>query len=73
VARRGPLAPGDVVDAMVLDVQQRASSMTGSDSESLKHQYWQDQPLSIRYFVRLNQVAHGNQGNRVQCARQTAQ
>jgi peptide/nickel transport system permease protein len=59
------LAPGDAVDAMVINVQQGRQALTAADIAQLKHQYGLDEPLPIRYGIWLGQVLRGNLGYRV--------
>jgi peptide/nickel transport system permease protein len=63
------LAPGDPLDYLVPFETRAALRMTGEDIQNLRHRYGLDQPIIVRYFLWMKEIAQGNFGYSVMMQR----
>jgi peptide/nickel transport system permease protein len=59
------LAPGDPLSAMMMNAQGQRTITSQAEMQALRAKYGLDQPAPVRYVIWLNQVLHGNLGQRV--------
>ena len=56
------LPPGDYLSTYISRLEQAGEELSEEEAENLRRQYGLDQPLLLRYFKWLGQVAQGNFG-----------